>query len=83
LPEELKRRRKVYTGKDEESVEYLKLHQFIEEHAKKNLEKHLVQITTLLQAAFSKAQFVELFAATFHGKKQLLLFSQGAYNEFI
>lgn len=72
LPEELKRKRQLHAfemGTDE----WRKLHQFIEEHAKKNLETHLVKVTTLLQSSTSVQDFYERFAATFYGQKQLIL----------
>jgi phage regulator Rha-like protein len=81
LPDELKRRRKVHVG-DEGSEAWLKLHQFIEQHAKKNLEKHITKVTALLQAAQSKTGFYELFAAVFYGQKQLLLGQSNAPDEF-
>jgi hypothetical protein len=80
LPEELKRRRKLHLGSDENS--WMKLHQFIEKHSKKNLEKHLTKVTGLLEAATSPAHFLELFASVFYGTKQLLLVSATTPDEF-
>lgn len=81
LPVELKRRRKEHLGGD--SVEtLLKLHQFIEKHAKKNLEKHLTKVTGLLEAAVSPSHFLELFASVFYGQKQLLLGHGQGPDEF-
>jgi phage regulator Rha-like protein len=81
LPDELKRRRKLHVG-DEGSEAWLKLHQFIEKHAKKNLERHITKVTALLQAATSKTSFFELFTAVFYGQKQLLLGQSNAPDEF-
>ena len=80
LPEELKQRRKFHLGDTEDS--WLKLHQFIEKHAKKNLHKHLTKITALLEAATSPAHFLELFASVFGGSQQLLLGPPGPPDEF-
>jgi len=60
----------------------MKPHQFIEENAKKNLEKHLTKITTLLEAATSPAHFLELFASVFGGSQQLLKGPPGSPDEF-
>ncbi len=81
LPDELKRRRTAYCDGND-IAELLKLHTFIEKHAKKNLEKHITKVTALLQAATSKTSFYELFAAVFYGQKQLLLGQSNAPDEF-
>ena len=81
LPDELKHRRKLHVGEDG-SEAWLKLHQFIEEHSKKNLEKQIIIVTGLLQAATSKSAFYELFAAVFYKQKQLLLAQSNAPDEF-
>ena len=81
LPDELKRRRKI-RGDDIGSEAWLKLHQFIEQHAKKNLEKHITKVITLLQAATSPSHFIELFATVFYGQKQLLLIAPNVRDEF-
>jgi hypothetical protein len=80
LPDELKRRRALHLGDDENS--WLKLHQFIEKHAKKNLEKHLIKVTGLLEASTSPGHFLELFASVFYGQKQLLLGPTNIPDEF-
>src|ERR1035441_2863367 len=54
LPNELKNRRTQHSGQTgPDSI--LKLHQFIEKHSKKNLDKQITKITALLQAATSRA----------------------------
>jgi hypothetical protein len=78
LPDELKHRREILGWESCTT----KLHQFIEKHAKKNLEKHLIKVTGLLEAAVSPAHFMELFAAVFYGQKQLLLIGQNLPDEF-
>lgn len=60
----------------------VKLHQFIEKHAKKNLETHLIKVTGLLEAATSPGHFLELFASVFYGNKQLLLVAANLPDEF-
>jgi hypothetical protein len=72
LPEELRHRRKLHAvlmGTDE----WRKLHQFIEEHAKENLKKHLIQVTTILETSTSRGDFYERFFSKFYGQKQLRL----------
>ncbi len=81
LPVELKHRRKLHIG-EEGSETWLKLHQFIEQNAKTNLEKHITKVTALLQAATSRSSFHELFTAVFYKQKQLLLGHSDAPDEF-
>jgi hypothetical protein len=81
LPAELKARRLSHCGQDGPDST-LKLHQFIEKHAKKNLEKHINQVTALLRAATSRHNFRELFASVFYGRKQLLLGDSDRPDEF-
>jgi hypothetical protein len=81
LPAELKARRLSHCGQDGPDSA-LKLHQYIEKHAKKNLEKHISQVTALLRAATSSHHFRELFASVFYGRKQLLLGHQDRPDEF-
>jgi hypothetical protein len=81
LPDELKRRRTIRS--DEKITDsFLKLHQFIEKHAKKNLEKHIIKVTGLLEASTSRSHFLELFASVFYGQKQLLLGGKNQPDEF-
>ena len=72
LPEELRKRRRLYAVEMGTS-EWRKLHQFIEEHAKENLRKHIIKVTTLLESSTSRQDFYERFAAMFYGQTQLLL----------
>lgn len=81
LPDELKRRRKAHTVSNGEDP-FLKLHQFIEKHAKKNLESHITRVSTLLQASTSPGQFIELFTAVFYGQQQLHLLTPDVDDEF-
>lgn len=81
LPDELKRRRSE-RGAAIGSEAWLKLHQFIEKHAKKNLENHLTKVIALLQAATSPGHFIELFSSVFYGQQQLLLIQPDVRDEF-
>lgn len=74
LSNELKSKRTSYCADTGADADYLKLHQFLEKYAKDELQKHIVKITTLLQLSGSKLDFVEHFAALFHGHRQLKLF---------
>ncbi len=82
LSDELKRRRRDRADGGGTESDALKLHQFIEKHAKKKLEEHIGQVTTLLKVSQSKSHFVELFAALFYGQTQLLLVQQSGPDEF-
>ena len=53
--------------------EWRKLHQFIEEHAKENLKKHLAKVTALLESATGVEDFYVRFAAVFYGQHQPFL----------
>ena len=81
LPEELKRRREIH-GWEKGAISAAKLHQFIEHHSKKNLERHIIKVTGLLEAATSPGHFLELFASVFYGQKQLLLVGHVQPDEF-
>jgi len=81
LPDELKQRRRQRVETIGSDC-WLKLHQFIEQYAKKNLDKHLAKVTALLQAASSPGHFIELFSAVFYGQKQLLLMPPDVREEF-
>lgn len=72
LPGELRQRRRLYAVEMGTS-EWRKLHQFIEEHAKENLRKHIIKVTTLLESSTSRQDFYERFAAMFYRHTQLLL----------
>jgi len=82
LPVELKAKRSAYCTSTGKEIDWIKLHQFIEKHAKRSLEDHMTKVTGLLQAASSRMHFVELFAAVFWGQKQLLLGNSEFLSEF-
>jgi len=68
---ELKAKRKAYCGSSGKDPEFIKLHQFLEEHARDDLRDHMTKITTLLQLSGSKYEFAEHFRSVFHGNTQL------------
>lgn len=73
LSGELKQKRRSYCESADKEQEWLKLHQFLEKYAKEDLREHITKITTLLQLAGSKQDFIESFASLFHGHSQLKL----------
>jgi hypothetical protein len=81
LPDELKKRRALH-AESADLAEWKKMHQFIEKHAKANLEKHITKITVLLEASTSPSHFLELFATVFYGRQQLLLITPDIRDEF-
>ena len=70
LSSELKAKRASYCSTSGKETEWIKLHQFLERYAKEELRDHITKITTLLQLAGSKHDFIESFAALFHGHSQ-------------
>lgn len=72
LPAELKAKRKAI-AEAEGTAEFIRLHRFLEENAKRALERHILAVTTLLEVAQSPEHFRELFAAKFQGETQLLM----------
>lgn len=73
LPAELKAKRKARLEDGETDAGFLKLHQFLEANAKQALERHVLRVTVLLQAAQSPDHFRELFASVFCGQTQSLM----------
>jgi hypothetical protein len=71
LPGELKSKRSVYCGNSGKDGDFIRLHQFLEEHAKDELKEHITKVTTLLQLSGSKLDFAEKFRSLFHGQTQL------------
>jgi hypothetical protein len=49
----------------------IRLHRFLEEHAKDALKEQIAKTTTLLQISGSKYQFAEHFKSVFHGQTQI------------
>lgn len=73
LPAELKAKRKARAEDGETDAGFLKLHQFLEANAKQALERHVLRVTVLLQAAQSPDHFRELFNSVFCGQTQSLM----------
>lgn len=71
LPGELKAKRSAYCGTSGKAADFIRLFQFLEEHAKNELKEHITKVTTLLQLSGSKHEFAEHFQSLFHGKTQL------------
>lgn len=49
------------------------LHQFLQEHCKQGLERHISTVETLLAISSSEVDFKEHFATRFEGRQQLVL----------
>lgn len=81
LPGELKGRRFKHSGQSGPDAA-LKLHQYLEENSKENLKTHIIRVTTLLETALSRGDFLERFAALFYGAKQLHLLLPQVADEF-
>lgn len=82
LPNELKRRRKDFASQKGRDSDYFKMHQFLEEHAREDLRDHITKITTILTVSQSKQDFIEAFAALFHGHQQLKMLLDDLENNF-
>jgi phage regulator Rha-like protein len=71
LPNELKAKRAAYcdsTGKD---PDFMRLHRFLEEHAKDELKERIAKTTVILQMSDTKVEFAENFRSLFHGLTQI------------
>ncbi|HTX22859.1 MAG TPA: P63C domain-containing protein [Candidatus Aquilonibacter sp.] len=71
LSHELKSKRAAHcdlTGKD---PDFIRLHQFLEEHAKDELKEQIAKTTAVLQMSGSKHDFAENYRAVFHGVSQI------------
>ncbi|MGZ4962593.1 MAG: Rha family transcriptional regulator [Limisphaerales bacterium] len=71
LPRELKSKRSAYcemTGKD---ADYMRLHSFLEEHAKDDLKEQIAKTTAILQMSGSRYDFAENYRSVFHGLTQI------------
>lgn len=82
LSSELKQKRRIYCESADKEEEYLKLHQFLEKYAKEDLREQLTKITTMLQLARSKQDFIESFATVFHGHEQLRFFMDDLEKDY-
>ena len=82
LSGELKRKRTAFSQRVGKDADYYKMHQFLEEHAKEDMKSHITKITTLLAVAHSKQDFIENFAALFHGHHQMKMLLEGLNQDW-
>jgi hypothetical protein len=71
LSKELKVRRAAYCDKTGKDADYMRLHRFLEIHAKDELKERIAKTTTILQMSDSKYEFAENFRSIFHGTTQI------------
>jgi len=82
LTRELKIKRVAFSKRAGKDSDYYKMHQFMEDHAREDMKAHITKITTLLAIAHSKQDFIENFAALFHGHHQLKMLLDGLNQEW-
>ena len=70
LPDALKSKRAAYCDMSGKDPDFMRLHRFLEEHAKDDLKERIAKTTTILQMSGSKHDFAENFRAIYHGTKQ-------------
>jgi hypothetical protein len=51
--------------------DFIRLHRFLEEHAKDELKEQIAKTTAVLQMSGSKHDFVENYRSVFHGRTQI------------
>jgi hypothetical protein len=71
LSRELKAKRSAYCDSSGKDAEYMRLHRFLEEHARDELKERIAKTTTILQMSDSKYRFAENFRSVFHGLTQI------------
>jgi hypothetical protein len=71
LSSELKAKRQAYCATSGKDPDFIKLHQFLEEHSKDELRDHISKVTALLQLSGSKLDFAENFRSLFGGETQI------------
>lgn len=71
LSDELKSKRAVYCDMSGKDPDYIRLHRFLEEHAKDELKEQIAKTTALLQISGSKHDFAENYRSVFHGRTQI------------
>lgn len=71
LSDELKRKRNEFVTDSGRDPDWIRLHQFLEEHAKDQLREMLAKITAILQISHGKQDFAEHYAAMMGGGMQL------------
>lgn len=70
LSTELKRKRLQYVADSGRDPEWIRLHQFLEEHAKEQLRETIAKVTAILQISRTKQDFAEYYAAMMGGGLQ-------------
>lgn len=70
LPNELKSRRSTYVSSSGKDPDFIRLFQFLDIAAKDELRDQITKVTTLLQIAASKMDFIDSFRALFYGQSQ-------------
>lgn len=71
LSAELKKKRTQYVADSGRDPDWIRLHQFLEDHAKEQLKEMIAKITAILQISRSKQDFAEHYAALMGGALQL------------
>lgn len=71
LSDELKRKRHQFVADSGRDPDWIRLHQFLEEHAKDKLREMIAKVTAILQISRSKQDFAENYAAMMGGAMQL------------
>jgi len=73
LSPELKAKREEYCNASGTSETSYRLHQFLRDHCKQALERHILVIETLLRVSRTELDFKENFAIRFEGRQQFVL----------
>lgn len=71
LSSELKRKRAQFVADSGRDPDWIRLHQFLEEHAKDQLRETIAKVTAILQISRTKQDFAEHYAAMMGGGFQL------------
>jgi hypothetical protein len=71
LPDELKSKRASYCDMSGKDPDFIRLHRFLEIHAKDKLKEQIAKTTVTLQMSESKLEFAENYRAIFHGATQI------------
>jgi hypothetical protein len=71
LSDELKAKRAAYCDLSGKDPDFIRLHRFLEAHAKDELKEQIAKTTAVLQMSGSKNDFAENFRSVFHGLAQI------------
>jgi hypothetical protein len=71
LSNELKTRRAAYCNLSGKDPDFIRLHRFLEEHAKDELKEQIAKTTAVLQMSGSRHDFKENYRSVFHGLTQI------------